>query len=178
MGRTPDQTARHCPYDHLYLHTIILVLASVVATSFVILLLFSLLSCLRLHATHSWQRVWEQAPSPRIRLTLARTSTRAVAIACPRGCFTACTHNRFRRRGTSRSSSRPSPCSSSPNMLPLPHGHSREPTDARRHGYERAGLAPGFSSCVSPRRTRWRLPRLCYLGDDESRSEILDNQDM
>jgi hypothetical protein len=56
------------------------------------------------------------------------------------------------------------------------HGRSREPTNARRRGYERVGLAPGFSSCVLPRRTRWRLPRLGYLGDDESRSEILDNQ--
>jgi hypothetical protein len=56
------------------------------------------------------------------------------------------------------------------------HGRSREPTDARRRGYGRVGLAPGFSSCVPPRRTRWRMARLGYLGDDESISEILDNQ--
>jgi hypothetical protein len=56
------------------------------------------------------------------------------------------------------------------------HGRSREPTDARRRGYGRVGLSPGFSSCVSSRRTRCRLPHLGYLGDDESRSEILDNQ--
>jgi hypothetical protein len=62
-----------------------------------------------------------------------------------------------------------------PQPAALAYGHSREPTDARRRGYERVGLAPGFSSCVPPRRTRWRLPRLGYLGDDESRSEILDN---
>jgi hypothetical protein len=43
-------------------------------------------------------------------------------------------------------------------------------------GTGRVGLAPGLSSCVPPRRTRWRLPRLGYLGDEESRSEILDNQ--
>jgi hypothetical protein len=56
------------------------------------------------------------------------------------------------------------------------HGHSHEPTDARRRGYEASRSAPGLSPCLSPRRTRWRLPRLGYLGDKESRSEILDNQ--
>jgi hypothetical protein len=152
-----------------------MVLASVVATSFVILLLFSLPSCLRLHATPSRQRAWEQAPPPRIRSTPAPTPTRAVAIARPRGCFTACTHHRFRCHRMSRSSFRPSPCSSSQPAAPA-HGHSREPTDARRRGYGQVSLAPGFSSCVPPRRTRWRLPRLGYLGDEESRSEILDNQ--
>jgi hypothetical protein len=60
-----------------------MVLASVAATSFVILLLFSLPSCLRLRATHSRQRAWEQAPLPHIRLTPAPTPTRAVAIARP-----------------------------------------------------------------------------------------------
>jgi hypothetical protein len=96
-----------------------MVLASVVATSFVILLLFSLPSCLHLHATHSRQRAWEQVPPPHIRPTPALTPTRAVAIARPQGCFTACMHHRFRRRQTSRSSSRPSPCSSSPTCSSL-----------------------------------------------------------
>jgi hypothetical protein len=154
-----------------------MVLVSVVVTLFVILFLFSLLSCLRLHATHSRQRAWEQAPHPHIRPTPASTPTRAVAIARPRGCFTACTHHHFRRHRTSRSSSRPSPCFSSPTCCPC-HGRSREPTDARRCEYGRVDLAPGFSSCVLPRRTRWCLPRLGYLGDDESRSKILDNQSM
>jgi hypothetical protein len=45
-------------------------------------------------------------------------------------------------------------------------------------GTGKVGIAPGFSPCVPPRRTRWRLPRLGYLGDEESRSEILDNQGM
>jgi hypothetical protein len=58
------------------------------------------------------------------------------------------------------------------------HGRNREPTDARRHGYGRVDLAPDFSLCVSSRRTRWCLPHLGYLGDDESRSEILDNQSL
>jgi hypothetical protein len=86
MGRAPNQPARHVPFGHLYLHTIMMVLASVAATSFVILLLFSLPSCLRLRATHSRQRAWEQAPHHRIRPTPAPTPTRAVAIACPREC--------------------------------------------------------------------------------------------
>jgi hypothetical protein len=56
------------------------------------------------------------------------------------------------------------------------HGRSREPTDARRRGTGRVGHAPGLSPCVSSRRTWWRLSRLGYLGEEESRSEILDNQ--
>jgi hypothetical protein len=43
-------------------------------------------------------------------------------------------------------------------------------------GTVRVGLAPGFSPCVAPRRTRWRLVRLGYLGDEEFKPEILDNQ--
>jgi hypothetical protein len=125
MGRAPDQPTRHDTFDHLYLRTIMMVLASVAATSFVILLLFSLPSCLRLRATHSRQRAWEQAPLPHIRLTPAPTPTRAVAIARPWGCFTVCTHHRFRRRRTSHSSSRPSPCSSSPSCCPCPRSQPR-----------------------------------------------------
>jgi hypothetical protein len=63
-----------------------------------------------------------------------------------------------------------------PQPVASAHGRSREPTDARRRGYGRVGLAPGLSSCVQPRRTRWRLPHLGYLGDEESRSEKLDKQ--
>jgi hypothetical protein len=51
MGCTSSRLARHDPFDHLYLRTIIMVLASVATTSFVILLLFSLPSCLKLRAT-------------------------------------------------------------------------------------------------------------------------------
>jgi hypothetical protein len=80
---------RHDPFGHLYLHTIMMVLGSVVATSFVILLLFSL------HVSHFRQRAWEQTPPPRIRPTLAPTPPRTMAIVHPRGCFTTCTHHRF-----------------------------------------------------------------------------------
>jgi hypothetical protein len=114
-----------------------MVLASVAATSFAILLLFSLPACLRLRATpFSTEGVgrWEQVPNPHICPTLALTPTRAVAIARPRGSFTACVHNlarqrgsftacvhnRFHRRQTSRSSSRSSSYSSSPTYYPRP----------------------------------------------------------
>jgi hypothetical protein len=43
-------------------------------------------------------------------------------------------------------------------------------------GTTRVGHAPGLSLCVPSRRTWWHLSRLGYLGDEESRSEVLDNQ--
>jgi hypothetical protein len=42
-------------------------------------------------------------------------------------------------------------------------------------GTGRVDHAPGLSPCVSSRRTWWRLSRLGYLGDEESRFDILDN---
>jgi hypothetical protein len=63
-----------------------------------------------------------------------------------------------------------------PNLLP-PHtvAAASRPTltDA---GTGRVDHASGLSLCVPSRRTWWRLPCLGYLGDEESRSEILDNQ--
>jgi hypothetical protein len=144
MGRISGQTARHGPFGHLYLCTIMMGLDSVTATSFSILLIFSLLSFLRLRATRSRQRVWEQAPPPRIRLTPAPTPTRAVAIARLRGRFTTCAHHRFRHRRMSRSSSRPSPCSSSPTYYPRPRSQPR--VDRRWYGASRSCSWP-FSVC-------------------------------
>jgi hypothetical protein len=56
------------------------------------------------------------------------------------------------------------------------HGRSCEPTDALRRRYEvsRSCSWPVFVRAAD--RTRWHLPRLGYLGDEESKSEILDNQ--
>jgi hypothetical protein len=51
MGRTSGRLARHDSFGHLYLRTIMMVLALVAPTSFVILLIFSLPSCLHLRAT-------------------------------------------------------------------------------------------------------------------------------
>jgi hypothetical protein len=118
MGRASGRLARHGPFDHLYLHTITMVLASVATTSFVILLLFSLSSCLHLRATScSTEGVGACSSSPYSSDTSPDIDS-AVAIARPRGRFTSYAHHRFRRRRTSRSSSRPSPCSYSPTCCP------------------------------------------------------------
>jgi hypothetical protein len=136
MGRAADQPPRHDSFSHLYLRMIIMVIASVDATLFAILLLFSLPSCLRLRATHSRQRAWEQASSPHIRPTPAPIPTCVVAIALPRGCFTACTHYRFRRRRMTHSSSPSSPCSSSTICCPYRRSHPR--ADRRSSTWVRA----------------------------------------
>jgi hypothetical protein len=65
MGRASGRLARHDPFGHLYLRTIMMVLASVATTSFAILLLFSLPSCLHLCATpFSAEGVGAGASSP------------------------------------------------------------------------------------------------------------------
>jgi hypothetical protein len=65
MGRASGRLARHDPFGHLYICTIMMVLTSVPTTSFFILLLFSLLSCLHLHATSfSTEGVGACASSP------------------------------------------------------------------------------------------------------------------
>jgi hypothetical protein len=175
MGRASGRPAIHDPFGHLYLHTIMMVIALVAATSFAILLLFSLPSCLRLRANpFSVEDVGAGATFPYSSDTNFDTD--------PHNGY--CTSTRTFHSMHTLSFS---PSSDVPFVflafalffLPIccpAHGHSREPTDARRHGYGRVGLAPGLSLCVPPRRTRWSLPRLGYLGDEESRSEILDNQ--
>jgi hypothetical protein len=62
------------------------------------------------------------------------------------------------------------------NLLPPPKVTVVSQPTLVDAGTGRVGLAPGLSLCVPPRRTRWRMPRLGYLGDEESRSEKLDNQ--
>jgi hypothetical protein len=51
MGRASGRPVKHEPFGHLYLRAIMMVLASVAATSFAILLLFSFPSCLCLRTT-------------------------------------------------------------------------------------------------------------------------------
>jgi hypothetical protein len=98
---------------------------SVATTSFAILLLFSLPSCLHLRATpFSAEGIGAGASSPYSPDTRP-TPTRAVAIPRPRGCFTSCAHHRFRRRRTSHSSSLLSPCSSTPTYCPHPRSQPR-----------------------------------------------------
>jgi hypothetical protein len=76
---------------------------------------------------------------------------------------------------TSHSSSRPSPCSSSPTYCPPPRPRWQPRADRRSSTRVRGESV--MLSCVSSRRTWWCLPRLGHLDIEESRSEILDNQD-
>jgi hypothetical protein len=62
-----------------------------------------------------------------------------------------------------------------PNLLPLPTVAAASRSTLVNAGMGQVDHAPGLSLCVPSRRTWWRLPRLCYLSDEESRSVILDN---
>jgi hypothetical protein len=175
MGRALGRPTIHSLFGHLYIRTIIMVLASVAATSFTILLIFSLPSCLLLRATHSRrghgsrhllpifvQHQPRYRPAQWVLHVHEDVSRHAHTIVFA---------------GVGRPVRLPSlrPVLRLQPAAPA-HGHNREPTDARRRGYRLVDLAPGFSPYVPPRRTRWRLPRLGYLADEESRYEILDNQ--
>jgi hypothetical protein len=170
MGRGSGRPARHGSIGHLYLRTIMMVLASIVATTFTILLLFSLPSCLLLRVTpFSTEGVGAGVSSPYSSDTSPDTD--------PRSGY--CTSTR-----TFHSMRAPlfSPSSDVlfvfptfalfflPILLPPPTvAAARRPmlVDA---GTGRVGLSPALSPYVPPRRTRWCIPRLGYLGDDESRS--------
>jgi hypothetical protein len=65
-----------------------------------------------------------------------------------------------------------------PNLLPSPTVAAVSRSTLIDAGTRRVGHAPGLSPCMLSRRTWWRLSRLGYLGDEESRSKILDNQDL
>jgi hypothetical protein len=125
MGCASARPIRHGSFDHLYLRTIIMVIASVAVTSFTILLLFSLLSCLHLRVTPFSTEGVGAGASSSYPSDIIPTPTRAVAIAHPRGHFTACVHHHFHRRWTSRSSSRPLPYSSSSTYCPCPLSQPR-----------------------------------------------------
>jgi hypothetical protein len=56
-----------------------------------------------------------------------------------------------------------------PNLLPPPTVAVVSRPTLVDVGTGRDGLAPSLSPCLSPRRTQWRLPRLGYPGDEESR---------
>jgi|UPI000221D739 hypothetical protein len=148
-----------------------MVLASVATTSFTILFLFSLPSCLYLRTTpFSAEGVGASASSPYSSDTNPDTDSRSGYSMSTRTFHVMCA---------------PSFSSLSdvlfvfpvfvlfflPDLLPSPTvtAASRPMLVDLRH-------APGLSLCVPSRRTWWRLPRLGYLGDEESRSEILDNQ--
>jgi hypothetical protein len=124
MGCASGRLARHGLFGHLYIRTIMMVIVSVATTSFAILLLFSLPSCLHLRAIPFSAEGVGACASSCIRPTPVPTPTRTVAIAHPRGCFTSCAHHRFCRCRMSRSSSRSSSGSSSPTCCPRPRSQS------------------------------------------------------
>jgi hypothetical protein len=160
----------------LYLRTIMMVLASVAATSFVILLLFSLPSCLRLHTTpFSAEDVGASVSSPYSSDTSPDTDLRTGY----------CTSMRtFHSMRAPSFSSLPDVSFVFPafvlfflpNLLPTPAVAATSRPTLVYVGTWQVGLAPGLSPCVPLWRTRWRLPRVGYLGDGESMYEILDNQ--
>jgi hypothetical protein len=159
MGRASDRLARHDPFGHLYLHTIMMVPASVTTTSFVILLLFSLPLCLHLRATpFSTEGVGACASSPDSSDISPDTDSRSGYCTSTRTFHIMCA---------------PSFSPSSdvlfvfptfilfflPNLLPPPTVASATRPTLVDAGMARVGHAPGLSPCVPLRRTWWRLPR-------------------
>jgi hypothetical protein len=145
MGRALAWPARHSPFGNLYLTMITMVLALVTATSFTILLLFSLPSCLHLRVTpFSTEGVGAGTSSPYSSDTSLDTD--------PHSGY--CT---FTRTFHSMRAPSFSPSSDIPLVFPAfvlfftpAHGRSRKPTNARRRGYEasRSCFWP-FSVCVA-----------------------------
>jgi hypothetical protein len=175
MGRASGRLARHGPFGHLYLYTIMMVLASIATISFAILLLFSLPSCLHLCATpFSAEGVGAGASFP------YSSDTNPDTDSCSGYCTSTRTFHIMRAPSFSPSSDvpfvfPPFALFFLPNLLP-PHTvvAASRPTLVDT-GTRRVGHAPGISPCVMSRRTWWRLSCLGYPSDEESRSEILDN---
>jgi hypothetical protein len=176
MGRASGRLARHGPFGYLYLHTIMMALASFATTSFTIVLLFSLPSCLHLRATpFSAEGVGACAPPPYSSDTSHDTDSRSGYCTSTR------TFHIMRAPSFSPSSDVSFVFLAFalfflPNLLPPPTVATVSRPTLVDVGTTRVGHAPGLSPCVPSRRTWWRLPHLGYLGNEESRSEILDNQ--
>jgi hypothetical protein len=174
-GSCLGRLARHDPFDHLYLHTIMMVLASVATSSFVILLLFSLPSCLHLHTTSfSAEGVGAGASYPYSSNTSPDTDLRS-------GYYTSIRMFHIMRAPSFSPSSDVSFVFLAfalfflPNLLPPSKVAAASRPTLVDAGTRRVGHAPGLSLCVLSRRTWWRLSRLGYPSDGEFRSEILDN---
>jgi hypothetical protein len=175
MGRDSGRPVIHGTFGHLYLRTIIMILTLVVAISFVIMLLFSLSSCLRLRATPF------SAEGMRVGASSQYSSNTSPDTDPHSGyCMSMRTFHSMRAPSFLPSSNVPFVFPAFalfflPNLLPPPTIAAASRPMLFDAGTGRVGLAPGLSLCVPPRRTRWRLPLLGYLDDEESRSEILDN---
>jgi hypothetical protein len=175
MGRASGRLVRHGPFGHLYLYTIMMVFVSVVTISFAILLLFSLPSCLHLHATpFSVESVGVGASSSYLSDTNLDTDSRSGYCTSMR------TFHIMRAPSFSSSSDVPFVFRTFalfflPNLLPPDTVVATSRPMLVDAGTRRVGHAPGISPCVLSRRTWWHLSRLGYPSDEESRSEILDN---
>jgi hypothetical protein len=152
-----------------------MVLALVVATSFAILLLFSLPSCLRLRATpFSVEGLGAGASSP-------YSSDTSPDIDLHIGyCISMTTFHIMRAPSFSLSSDVlfVFPAFSLfflPNLLPL-HGRSRELIDARRLEYGASQSCSWPFSVCAAEEDMVAPATLSYLSDEEYRFEILDNQ--
>jgi hypothetical protein len=127
MGRASGQlaSARHDPFGHLCLYTIMMLIASVATTSFAILLLFSLLSWLHLRATpFSTEGVGAGASSLYSSDTSPDTDSRSGYYTSTRT-FHIMRAPSFSPRWTSHLSSWPSPCSSSSTCCPRTRSQPR-----------------------------------------------------
>jgi hypothetical protein len=173
MGRASDRPARHDPFDHLYLRTIIMIFVSVATTLFAIPTSF--LSLLMppppCHPILGRGRKSKHLPvfvlhQPRHRL--AQWLLHVHEDVSHHACTTvfAIIERPIRLSGLRHV---------------LPPQPAAPPTVAVASrltlvdaGTGRVGHAPGLFLCVSLRRIWWRLPRLGYLSDGESMSEILD----
>jgi hypothetical protein len=151
MYRASGRLAKHDPFGYLYLRMIIMVLASVATTSFVILLLFSLPSCLHLCATpFSAEGIGAGVSSPYSSDTSPDTDSRSGY------CMSTRTFHIMRAPSFSSSSDVPFIFSTFalfflPNLLPMVAIVSR-PTLVDV-GTGRVGHALGLSPCVPSRRT-------------------------
>ncbi|ONM33882.1 hypothetical protein ZEAMMB73_Zm00001d041872 [Zea mays] len=150
-----------------------LVLALVATTSFAILLLFSLPSCLHL-TPFSIEGVGASASSPYSSDTSPDTDSRSGY------CTSTWSFHIMHTPSFSPSSDVPFVFQAFamfflPNLLPPSTIAAASRPMLVDAGTRRVGHAPGLSPCVPSRMTWWRLPRLGYLSDEESRSKILDN---
>jgi hypothetical protein len=153
MGRASGRLARHDPFGYLYLHTIMMVLASVVTTSFTILLLFSLPSCLHLRATpFSAEGVGVGVSSLYSSDTSLDTDSRSGYCTSTR------TFHIMHTPSFSPSSNVPFVFPAFalfflPNLLPPPTVTAASRQTLVDEGTGRVGHAPSLSLCVPSRRT-------------------------
>jgi hypothetical protein len=165
MGRASGRLSKHDPFGHPYLHAIMVVLASVAATSFAI--------------PPSFLSLLMSLPLRHPILDRGRGSRRLLPVFVrhqPRHRPARLLHvhedvSQHVRTIVFVSSDVPFVFPTFalfflPNLLPPSTVIAASRPRLVDAGTRRLGLAPGLSSCVPPRRTRWRLPRLGYLSND------------